>query len=71
MRSGPCAPAPPEHQREHRVRAHDGYATAGARCRPGMRESTVKAPVSRILTTLAVTNPVQAVLLARDAGLQV
>lgn len=35
----------------------------------GMRESTVKSHVSRILTTLEVTNRVQAALLARDAGL--
>ncbi|MGY1439117.1 response regulator [Streptomyces reniochalinae] len=35
----------------------------------GMRESTVKAHVSRILTALEVTNRVQAALLARDAGL--
>ncbi|MFJ2633272.1 MULTISPECIES: response regulator [unclassified Streptomyces] len=35
----------------------------------GMRESTVKSHVSRILTTLRVTNRVQAALLARDAGL--
>ena len=35
----------------------------------GMRESTVKAHVSRILTALNVTNRVQAALLARDAGL--
>ncbi|UNS95288.1 response regulator transcription factor [Streptomyces tubbatahanensis] len=34
-----------------------------------MRESTVKAHVSRLLTTLEVTNRVQAALLARDAGL--
>ncbi|MFB7999980.1 response regulator [Streptomyces sp. NPDC056002] len=34
-----------------------------------MRESTVKSHVSRILTTLDVTNRVQAALLARDAGL--
>ncbi|MEU6409393.1 response regulator transcription factor [Microbispora sp. NPDC046933] len=34
-----------------------------------MRESTVKAHVSRILTALGVTNRVQAALLARDAGL--
>lgn len=34
-----------------------------------MRESTVKAHVSRILTALDVTNRVQAALLARDAGL--
>lgn len=35
----------------------------------GMRESTVKAHVSRILASLNVTNRVQAALLARDAGL--
>ncbi|MBA6437896.1 MULTISPECIES: response regulator [Streptomyces] len=35
----------------------------------GMRESTVKAHVSRVLTALGVTNRVQAALLARDAGL--
>ncbi|MFF2411469.1 response regulator [Streptomyces sp. NPDC058092] len=35
----------------------------------GMRESTVKAHVSRILAALEVTNRVQAALLARDAGL--
>ncbi len=35
----------------------------------GMRESTVKAHVSRILAALDVTNRVQAALLARDAGL--
>ncbi|MFJ6797265.1 response regulator [Streptomyces sp. NPDC091268] len=35
----------------------------------GMRESTVKAHVSRILTALDVTNRVQAALLARDADL--
>ena len=34
-----------------------------------MKESTVKAHVSRILTALEVTNRVQAALLARDAGL--
>lgn len=34
-----------------------------------MRESTVKAHVSRILSTLDVTNRVQAALLARDADL--
>lgn len=34
-----------------------------------MQESTVKSHVSRILTTLGVTNRVQAALLARDAGL--
>ncbi|QXE36772.1 response regulator transcription factor [Streptomyces sp. GMY02] len=35
----------------------------------GMRESTVKAHVSRILTALDAGNRVQAALLARDAGL--
>ncbi|WP_327682656.1 response regulator transcription factor [Kitasatospora sp. NBC_00458] len=34
----------------------------------GMRESTVKAHVSRILTALGVGNRVQVALLARDAG---
>lgn len=33
-----------------------------------MSESTVKAHVSRILTTLEVGNRVQAALAARDAG---
>ncbi|MFC9343904.1 response regulator [Streptomyces sp. NPDC057020] len=35
----------------------------------GMQESTVKSHVSRILTTLGVTNRVQAAIVARDAGL--
>lgn len=35
----------------------------------GMRESTVKAHVSRIRTALEVTNRLRAALLARDAGL--
>ncbi|MFD1271696.1 response regulator transcription factor [Streptomyces kaempferi] len=35
----------------------------------GMRESTVKAHVSRILGALGAGNRVQAALLARDAGL--
>ncbi|MEV7022940.1 response regulator transcription factor [Kitasatospora sp. NPDC093558] len=35
----------------------------------GMRESTVKAHVSRILAALGVGNRVQAALIARDAGL--
>ncbi|MFD8921406.1 response regulator [Streptomyces sp. NPDC059569] len=35
----------------------------------GMRESTVKAHISRILTALDAGNRVQAALLARDAGL--
>lgn len=35
----------------------------------GMRESTVKAHVSRILSTLGAGNRVQAALLARDMGL--
>ncbi len=34
-----------------------------------MRESTVKAHVSRILTALDVSNRVQAALVARDADL--
>ncbi|MEV5161114.1 LuxR C-terminal-related transcriptional regulator [Streptomyces sp. NPDC053728] len=51
-----------------------GGIAAGPRVRPaaralGMQESTVKPHVSRILTTLGVTNRVQAAFLARDAGL--
>lgn len=46
-----------------------GETNAGIADRLGMRESTVKAHVSRILTALEVTNRVQATLLARDAGL--
>ncbi|MFH9958502.1 response regulator [Streptomyces roseolus] len=47
----------------------EGATNADIARRLGMRESTVKAHVSRILTTLDVTNRVQAALLARDAGL--
>ncbi|MFD5837561.1 LuxR C-terminal-related transcriptional regulator [Streptomyces collinus] len=46
-----------------------GEPNADIAGRLGMRESTVKAHVSRILTALEVTNRVQAALLARDAGL--
>ncbi|MFE7318329.1 response regulator [Streptomyces sp. NPDC057555] len=46
-----------------------GAANADIAARLGMRESTVKAHVSRILTALDVTNRVQAALVARDAGL--
>ncbi|MFC9680142.1 response regulator [Streptomyces sp. NPDC056948] len=46
-----------------------GETNADIAARLGMRESTVKAHVSRILTTLEVANRVQAALLARDAGL--
>ncbi|MGV9418578.1 response regulator [Streptomyces sp. NPDC003674] len=46
-----------------------GDTNADIATRLGMRESTVKAHVSRILTALDVTNRVQAALLARDAGL--
>ncbi|MFJ5674057.1 response regulator [Streptomyces sp. NPDC093097] len=45
-----------------------GAANADIAARLGMRESTVKAHVSRILTALGVTNRVQAALIARDAG---
>lgn len=45
-----------------------GDTNADIATRLHMRESTVKAHVSRILTTLDVTNRVQAALLARDAG---
>ncbi|MEU9322549.1 LuxR C-terminal-related transcriptional regulator [Streptomyces canus] len=44
-------------------------ATADVATRLAMRESTVKAHVSRILTALEVTNRFQAALVARDAGL--
>ncbi|MGW4378956.1 response regulator [Kitasatospora sp. NPDC004531] len=47
----------------------EGRANADIAACLAMRESTVKAHVSRILTALAVTNRVQAALLARDAGL--
>lgn len=47
----------------------EGDTNADIAQRLGMRESTVKSHVSRILTTLGVTNRVQAALLARDAGL--
>lgn len=46
-----------------------GDTNADIAARLVMRESTVKAHVSRILTALEVTNRVQAALLARDAGL--
>ncbi|MET9615481.1 response regulator transcription factor [Kitasatospora indigofera] len=46
-----------------------GATNADIATRLTMRESTVKAHVSRILTTLDVTNRVQAALLARDTGL--
>ncbi|MFE0207115.1 response regulator [Streptomyces sp. NPDC058985] len=57
--------------REHDVLAMlaQGDTNAGIATALGMRESTVKAHVSRILTALDVTNRVQAALLARDAGL--
>ncbi|SCE35528.1 two component transcriptional regulator, LuxR family [Streptomyces sp. DfronAA-171] len=47
----------------------EGETNADIARRLGMRESTVKAHVSRILTALEVTNRVQAALVARDAGL--
>ncbi|MGW2261589.1 response regulator [Streptomyces sp. NPDC001780] len=47
-----------------------GDTNADIATRLTMRESTVKAHVSRILATLDVTNRVQAALLARDAGLK-
>lgn len=46
-----------------------GDTNADIATRLAMRESTVKAHVSRILTALEVTNRVQAALVARDAGL--
>ncbi|KND33601.1 response regulator [Streptomyces acidiscabies] len=47
----------------------EGETNADIAGRLSMRESTVKAHVSRILTGLEVTNRVQAALVARDAGL--
>ncbi|MDJ1131332.1 response regulator [Streptomyces iconiensis] len=47
----------------------EGVPNADIAQRLGMRESTVKAHVSRILTALDVGNRVQAALLCRDAGL--
>ena len=57
--------------REHQVLAllARGCTNADIATDLGMRESTVKAHVSRILTALDVTNRLQAALLARDAGL--
>lgn len=46
-----------------------GDTNADIAARLTMRESTVKAHVSRILTTLEVSNRVQAALVARDAGI--
>lgn len=46
-----------------------GETNADIADRLGMRESTVKVHVSRVLAALKVTNRVQAALLARDAGL--
>ncbi|MFE9117857.1 response regulator [Streptomyces sp. NPDC007172] len=47
----------------------DGASNAEIAAVLGMRESTVKAHVSRILAALEVGNRVQAALVARDAGL--
>ncbi|MGW8375186.1 response regulator transcription factor [Streptomyces sp. ODS28] len=46
-----------------------GDTNADIAAQLGMRESTVKAHVSRILTALEAGNRVQAALLARDAGI--
>ncbi|KAB7846364.1 response regulator [Streptomyces mobaraensis] len=46
-----------------------GASNAGIAAALGMRESTVKAHVSRILAALEVGNRVQAALCARDAGI--
>lgn len=46
-----------------------GETNADIAAQLAMRESTVKAHVSRILPALEVTNRVQAALLTRDAGL--
>ncbi|MEV8118173.1 response regulator transcription factor [Streptomyces xiamenensis] len=56
-------------ERDVLTRIANGDTNADIAARLSMQESTVKAHVSRILTTLDVTNRVQAALLARDAGL--
>jgi DNA-binding NarL/FixJ family response regulator len=56
-------------EREVLVRLADGASNAEIAADLGMRESTVKAHVSRILAALGVGNRVQAALRARDAGL--
>ncbi|OIJ85705.1 response regulator [Streptomyces colonosanans] len=50
------------------ARLAEGDTNAEIATALGMRESTVKAHVSRILTALEASNRVQAALLARDAG---
>ena len=71
-----CRPAEQESAGVHPPRERDvlallaqGDTNAGIAAFLAMRESTVKAHVSRILTALEVTNRVQAALVARDAGL--
>jgi DNA-binding NarL/FixJ family response regulator len=56
-------------ERDVLVLLADGAANAEIAESLGMRESTVKAHVSRILSALGVDNRVQAALSARDAGL--
>ncbi|WP_229068827.1 response regulator transcription factor [Actinoplanes sp. DH11] len=56
-------------ERDVLVLLAQGETNADIADRLSMRESTVKAHVSRILAGLEVTNRVQAALLARDAGL--
>lgn len=56
-------------EREVLALVGDGATNAEIARALGMRESTVKAHVSRVLTALEVGNRVQAALLARDAGL--
>jgi DNA-binding NarL/FixJ family response regulator len=56
-------------ERQVLVLVAEGASNAEIAADLGMRESTVKAHVSRILTALDVGNRVQAALCARDAGL--
>ncbi|TCO59577.1 response regulator transcription factor [Actinocrispum wychmicini] len=58
--------------RETDVLGHlaEGATNAEIAAALGMRESTVKAHISRILTALDAANRVQAALIARDAGLR-
>lgn len=65
---GPHRPAHPRERDVLALLAH-GETNAEIAARLTMRESTVKAHVSRILTALDVSNRVQAALMARDADL--
>ncbi|GAA1072521.1 response regulator [Nocardiopsis composta] len=57
-----------ERERDVLVAVARGMSNAEAGRELGMREATVKAHVSRILSKLGMTNRVQAAILAHDAG---